>query len=699
MKKIICIFFSCLINLSLFPQKVNVQVIRTGVESETSWQVLDSLFQPVFSGNEYFRNDTVDFSLEADKKYKFEVSVSDIGRHDSSLYVLVLNGEPVILVDSGCGYGDHFFPFFTGVKQDPLAKITGGSDAVISDFPWQIYLESGDFVCGGSLIANNWVLTAAHCTRDDNDREIAASAMDVIVGANNPRSGTQGKKYYVSQVVAHEDFNSSTLDNDIALLKLAEPVNYENATPIKLVSATDAATGATDPGVMSWVTGYGLTKVRPATYPATLQKVQLPIISRTQALTVWKNIPATDLMAGYMNGNKDACTGDSGGPLIVPVAGRFKQAGIVSWGSSNCNTYGAYTRISDFDSWITAQTGIEISFTAPLPNGDSIICQGINSTEYYAAPITGATDYQWEIADENAGSVTSGSNQALVYWNPDFTGTTLIRLRVTRSADISEWSELKVTVAKNTRIKSQPHDTTLCAEKSFDLAIDAEGYNIDYSWYNEGGLIQKRSSATLSFSDLSTSNSGVYHCSADGACGSAVSSDINITILPVTRITDITTDRELAFGQTAKLEVTAEGHDLTYEWLKDDTPTADGTASILELHEVNAGDIGLYRVVVEGTCGIETSRQVYVYVKKQDHTTDPEVFLWPSPAGNELNVALSNDQYYTIILSTITGKMLKRESGCRYLETIPMTIYQPGIYIVTVYYGSFRKSVKIVKAG
>ena len=66
-----------------------------------------------------------------------------------------------------------------------------------------------------------------------------------------------------------------------------------------------------------------------------------------------------DLMAGYQNGNKDACNGDSGGPLVVPVFGEYKVAGIVSWGSTQCSTYGAYTRVSDFLQWIRSKTGLQ----------------------------------------------------------------------------------------------------------------------------------------------------------------------------------------------------------------------------------------------------------------------------------------------------------------------------------------------------
>ena len=192
-----------------------------------------------------------------------EVSVSDIYDPDTSIYCLFINNEPILRITSDITPGDHFFPFFTGLRQDQT-KITGGTSATIADYPWQVFYESGNYTCGASIISGDWIITAAHCTEDDFGNLIPASQMDVIVGANNPRSGLEGKKYLVSKVIRHENYDPVTLNNDIALLQLTATINYENATPIRLVSKIDSASGATDPGVMSWVTGYGLTKVSPA---------------------------------------------------------------------------------------------------------------------------------------------------------------------------------------------------------------------------------------------------------------------------------------------------------------------------------------------------------------------------------------------------------------------------------------------------
>ena len=288
MKRILLFTIVLFVTISVLSQKVDVQLTRTRNASVSEWQILDEKYMPVLNESEYPAEDTLSFSLETGKRYFFLISISRINFTDTCLYSLLLDNNLILLINSDTGTGDHFYPFFTGVKTDAEAKITGGTNAAISDFPWQVFIESDVFTCGGSIISNQWIITAAHCTRDEYNVRIPASAMDVIVGANNPRNALQGKKYFVSEVISHEAFDVSTLENDIALLKLKEPVDYPNAVPIKLISTKDAAAGATDPGVMSWVTGYGITNVDPVIYPSTLQKVQLPIVSNAQASLVWR---------------------------------------------------------------------------------------------------------------------------------------------------------------------------------------------------------------------------------------------------------------------------------------------------------------------------------------------------------------------------------------------------------------------------
>ena len=692
MKNFLLLTILYLIPVSLFSQKISVRVIKFEKSTRSEWQILDDQYYPVFSGNENSGQDSVSFNLEANKPYIFQISVSEISNSDTNLYSLQIKDEPILMIRSEIGPGDHFFPFFTGMKITD-AKITGGTNTLISEFPWQIFLLAGDAQCGGSIISNKWVVTAAHCTQNSLGNTLLPSEMSVKVGANNPYNTSEGKTYKVSEIIVHESFDSLTLKNDIALLRISDSINFPNAVPISLINSVDVANGATDPGVLSMVTGWGLTSVTPKVLPTILQKVQLPIISATQASTVWSDIPSTDLMAGYLNGNKDACNGDSGGPLAVLVSGEYKLAGIVSWGSQSCNTYGAYTRVSDFETWIKTKTG----YNPPTPAGDSIICQGIESSLYSISNLPAASAYEWELLPVSAGVITGNSGNATVSWNLNYTGRVAVMVRVSISGTISNWSTLNVNVAKNTKILTQSKDTVLCDKQPVVLNASAEGYNLIYKWYKDGILVQSRTSGQLSFASASTYNSGDYLCTIAGSCGTLNSDKVNLTVLPLTAISYISPDVEASFGNNVILEVTSGGYNLTYQWQKNDVMLANSNTSQLVLQNVNASDIGLYQTTVTGACGIEKSDSIYVYVKTPNSASEPEVFLWPTITSNEFKVALSNDNYYTVKIYGTMGQLIKMQTNCQYQTIIDVNNLPRGVYIINVGSNNYMKSFKLIK--
>ncbi|HEX7493925.1 MAG TPA: trypsin-like serine protease, partial [Bacteroidales bacterium] len=640
MRRFLSLSLLYLITVSVLGQKATIKVLQTRNSGLTAWQIIDDRNITAFPGNNYLQNDSVTFSLEPNKYYFLKISVAEINNPDTSLYSLILNGEPILFIKSDIGTGDHLFPFFTGIRSIN-EKITGGTNSVISDFPWQVYYISGNFRCGGSIINGNWIVTAAHCTFNDSNVPILASEMFVRVGLNNPANALEGKTYSVSQAIVNEGFNHSTLLNDIALLRLKDTINFLNATPINLISASDVNAGAIVPGVMSWVTGWGLTHVNPEVFPTSLQKVQLPIISNAQASTVWNTIPSTDIMAGFLNGNKDACNGDSGGPLVVPVSGEYKLAGIVSWGSQNCNTYGAYTRVSDFEKWILKNTGL-------APVGDSIVCHGVQSSQYSIVAIPGAASYTWRLLPAGAGVITGNGRNASVLWNSAFTGKSTLVVSANINNKISDWYRLYVEVAPVTKLLNHSRDTIICAGQPVTLNVSAEGYNLIYKWRKNGQVVQSGSSAKYSIINTTINDSGDYSFEISGSCGSILTGVIKLTVYPVTKISFISPDVEVPFGSNVSLEVTADGHDLIYQWQKDGKLLANTNSPILVLQNVNATTIGIYKTTVTGTCGIDISDKVYVYVKKPNYSAEPEVFVWPTITNDEFTVALSNDTFYNV---------------------------------------------------
>ncbi len=696
MKKALIAAVACLIAFNVHAQKVSVQIVKLPGLSVSDWKIMDDQYMPVFSAGEYYREDSVHLFLEENKRYILEVSISEAAYPDTAIYSLSVNGEALLRIMSDTGPGDHFFPFFTGVRKEQV-KITGGTAASIADYPWQVFFESGNYTCGGSIIGADWIITAAHCTEDDFGNLIPASQMDVIVGANNPRSGLEGKKYLVSRIIRHENYNSSTFNNDIALLQLQSAISYPDASPIRLVSKIDSASGATDPGVMSWVSGYGLTKVSPPEVPAVLQQVELPLISNAQALSVWPDIAATDMMAGFKNGNKDACSGDSGGPLVVPVENEYKLAGLVSWGSSNCNTYGAYTRISVFESWITSKTGIEISYTPPVPSGDSIVCQGTPTSQYSVPPITGVTAWEWQLLPAAAGNIAGNSGQASVSWNQGYTGAASIRMRVTKFGIVSYWTVLTVHLAKYNNLVSQTADTVICAEQPVVLGVISEGYNLNYSWSLNGSAVQSGPSPRLSLTNTPVSATGPYKCNITGSCGEMISPEINLTVLPLTVINNITPDTEAKFGDNITLQTDAGGHNLVYQWQKDEILIPAGTGADYSLLNLNAGNTGLYRVRVSGSCGELLSRNVYVYVTDNLAHGNPEVFVWPTVVNSDFSVAISSDQSYALKLYNSSGSLVQENLNCQFKTTVNMGDFPRGVYILLVSGNNFRKTVKLIR--
>lgn len=694
MRKNVLIFLLLLLSAVSFSQKIPVHLVRK--DKDLQWQILDEVMGTAFPGSEVFSDDSITFTLDIEKRYFFSVSFNHEYKTEENLFILYIADEPVIRINGDTKPGDHFLPFFTGVR-DQEKKIFGGTDALISEYPWQVYLVAGNLACGGSIIGNNWILTAAHCTRDQSGNTWAASKVTVKAGANNPYDPSQGTVYQAAEVIPHEAYNDNTLENDIALIRLTSPITNPNTSVVHLVTQEDIVYGAIDPGVMSWVTGWGLTHKNPNVYPTSLQKVQLPLITNLQASTVWHSIPSTVIMAGYLNGNKDACNGDSGGPLVVPVLGEYRQAGLVSWGSSDCNTYGAYTNVALFETWIRDKTGIQPFFRPPAPKGDSIICAGTASDQYIVSEVPGATSYEWGIFPSSAGSVSSTSTTATVNWNLRFTGTADLAYRVTRSGQLSDWSRIRLKVVQNTRITRVSADTSLCASKTASLSVNTQGYNLQYRWFNNGNPLPGDYAGRLEIPAALPGNSGNYTVQVSGKCGTVLSSVMHLTVYPLTEIRSLTPAADLSFGSDKELHVSAGGNNLSFQWEKDSVALAAATDSTLMLKKVTAGDIGLYRVVVSGTCGTKTSGNIYVFVTGNTLSGAPEVLLWPSITNDFFNVAESEGDFYNINIYNQSGKLMLSRTNLQYQEEIDLSHLGKGIYFVTIYNNKFRKTIKVLK--
>ena len=239
-----------------------------------------------------------------------------------------------------------------------LPRIIGGEPAPVDAWPFaaQVMVEEGDSsgFCGGTVLSPDWILTAGHCVVDRNDQLLPAGAFQVITGTHLLMSA-DGTWSEVSEVRLHPDFfvdRFNAPNNDLALLKLATPVDEP---PVTVAAASPPV------GEPATVIGWGLTDPDTTTdLSEVLREVDVPVVSNAACNAEYGGI-ITDVMlcAGVLDGSADACIGDSGGPLLVEGSNGFTQVGIVSFGQDCALSYGVYTRLAEFDDWISGITGVD----------------------------------------------------------------------------------------------------------------------------------------------------------------------------------------------------------------------------------------------------------------------------------------------------------------------------------------------------
>jgi len=230
-----------------------------------------------------------------------------------------------------------------------IAHIVGGVPANEGDFPYIVSLQrisGGSHFCGGSLLNENTVLSAAHCASGQNPTtiQIRAGSLDRTTG------GVVAK---IASIKIHPNFSSSTLDSDVSIWKLATPIPA-NGT-IGFATLPVAGSDPT-PGELTTTAGWGTTSSGGGSLPTKLLKVDVPIVARTECRANYTDIgPVTETMicASFPEGGKDSCQGDSGGPIVDQAK---TLIGTVSWGQGCAlpGKPGVYGRVSALLDFINA---------------------------------------------------------------------------------------------------------------------------------------------------------------------------------------------------------------------------------------------------------------------------------------------------------------------------------------------------------
>jgi len=236
-----------------------------------------------------------------------------------------------------------------------VTKIVGGQETQVNEYPWQVgmlFYGSTTPSCGGTILSDRWVMTAAHCTEDRRPGDIK-----LVLGEHDTSTTSEAASIVVSvaQIVDHPDYGSNGIDFDFSLLKLSEAIDfgqYEHIRPACLPQDEEEDYV----GFAATVSGWG-TLESGGWQPDVLNAVEVDVISNDECTTspnAYSPGQITENMMCAARQDKDSCQGDSGGPLVTKNPDYYELIGVVSWGygCAAADAPGVYARMTSVLPWI-----------------------------------------------------------------------------------------------------------------------------------------------------------------------------------------------------------------------------------------------------------------------------------------------------------------------------------------------------------
>jgi len=258
--------------------------------------------------------------------------------------------------------GTKSFADICGLENPGMDRIVGGHEAGENQWPWQVALFIDDaWFCGGSLISDEYVMTAGHCAD-------GASYFNIMAGAHDVRASSEPHRVEITSYegFTHPNWDPQNLENDIALVRLPEKIEFnEYIRPACLPPAADESNGYV--GELTTPVGWGKNADSAGGITPKLQMVEdLPVIDNPTCNDYY-GIINDGIMCIDSSGGKGVCNGDSGGTLNIrqEAENKWTQVGVTSFVSSaGCesgNPHG-FSRVAYFGQWIESETGLKLGY-------------------------------------------------------------------------------------------------------------------------------------------------------------------------------------------------------------------------------------------------------------------------------------------------------------------------------------------------